>query len=291
MTDATKTKRLEALRAVLADAHQVLGLKFGFELWDGSTVPADLPPGSMRLAFRDDGVVTTLLRKPTFDTLVNAHVAGRIDLLDGSLFDLAASRPSGKAGRLLRRLSKIKLMRAGWHFLRGPKGDPTAGSLADVREQADARSGEAAVNKRISPTTTTFRTRSTRSFSIPRWSTPAPIFSRLARRPRPRAARQARHDLPQATAEARRSLSRYRLRLGGARLPRRATLWRHARIGVTLSEEQARWRGRRSHARPADRVTIVLQDYRCSRATSTRSPRSACSSMSASATTRPISPR
>ena len=35
-------ERLQAFRALLADARERLGLPIGFVLWDGSTVPADL---------------------------------------------------------------------------------------------------------------------------------------------------------------------------------------------------------------------------------------------------------
>ena len=36
-------KRLDSLRGLLTRAHRALDLSFGFELWDGSSVPRDLP--------------------------------------------------------------------------------------------------------------------------------------------------------------------------------------------------------------------------------------------------------
>jgi cyclopropane-fatty-acyl-phospholipid synthase len=144
--DQAEQRRLEAFRAVLEDAHEVLALPFGFRLWDGSTVPAGGGPHDMRLALRDEGVVAGLLRRPKLDTVINAHVAGRLELENGTLFDLASSRPAGKVGRLLRQLKIWRLARAAALFLRAPADAPQP--LAGVREEADARSGDAAVNKR-----------------------------------------------------------------------------------------------------------------------------------------------
>lgn len=146
MADDDKAKRLAAFRDLLAEAHRRLGLSFGFELWDGSRVPAGLGEGELRLVIRDEGVIASLLRSPRLDTLVNAHVAGRLDLAGGNLFDLAARRPTGKAVRLLRSLPKTMLLRAGWLFWRAPRQGQAP--LAAVKEQRDARSGDAAVNKR-----------------------------------------------------------------------------------------------------------------------------------------------
>jgi cyclopropane-fatty-acyl-phospholipid synthase len=88
-------RRLKAFRALLEDAHAALAPGFGFELWDGSTVPAGLGEGGMRLKFADEGVVAALLRRPRLDTLLQLHVAGRVDLIGGDLFALAAARPQG----------------------------------------------------------------------------------------------------------------------------------------------------------------------------------------------------
>ena len=48
--------RLEMFRDLLSDAHRALDLPFGFELWDGSTIPADLPSYAMRLVIRRESV-------------------------------------------------------------------------------------------------------------------------------------------------------------------------------------------------------------------------------------------
>src|SRR5215217_3382948 len=68
--------RLDSLRELLGRAHRALGLSFGFELWDGSTIPRDLAPDAMRLVIGAESVVAALVRRPGLETVLNAHVAG-----------------------------------------------------------------------------------------------------------------------------------------------------------------------------------------------------------------------
>ncbi|MDF2813068.1 MAG: methyltransferase protein, partial [Microvirga sp.] len=83
-------KRLELFRNLLEEAHRALELQFGFELWDGSTVPRELPSYAMCLVIKRESVIAAIMRRPNLDTLINAHVAGLLDLKNGTLFDLAA---------------------------------------------------------------------------------------------------------------------------------------------------------------------------------------------------------
>ena len=68
----------------------------GFVLWDGSTVPADLAPDAFAVAFADEGAIAGLVRRPSLDTLANLWVSRRIDIRNGTLFDLANARPRKK---------------------------------------------------------------------------------------------------------------------------------------------------------------------------------------------------
>ena len=220
---ANATSRLDIFRSLLEDAHRALALSFGFELWDGSSVPRDLAAEAMRLVIAKESVIASLVRRPTLDTVVNAHVAGLLDLRNGTIFDLAAQRPQGKVGRRLRSLSKLKAARAALQFLRAPADMPRP--LDPVKAAADARDGQPVTNKRE------------RRLSLRRVERLLPALprsgdglhlrvfpARLARRPRPRAARQARHDLPQAAPPAGRAPPRHRLRLGRADLPTRRSI-------------------------------------------------------------------
>ncbi|MGO4571979.1 class I SAM-dependent methyltransferase [Microvirga sp. 2TAF3] len=136
--------RLEILRNLLEEAHRALDLKFGFELWDGSTVPRDLPSYAMRLVIRRENVIAALLRRPKLDTVVNAHVAGLLDLKNGTIFDLADQRPQ-KAGRRLKSVSKLKALKAAYHFLRAPADMPRP--LDRPREGTGSRDGKPSTNK------------------------------------------------------------------------------------------------------------------------------------------------
>jgi len=108
--------RLDIFRDLLDDAHRALDLQFGFELWDGTTVPRDLPSYAMRLVIKQENVVASLLRRPRLDTAVNAYVAGLLDLKNGTIFDLAAQRPQGKIGRRLKGVGKIKALKVAFQF-------------------------------------------------------------------------------------------------------------------------------------------------------------------------------
>ena len=137
-------ERLKIFRDLLEDAHKALDLQFGFELWDGSTVPADLPSYAMRLVIRRENVVASLLRRPSLDTALNAYVSGLLDLKNGTIFDLAAQRPQ-KIGRRLKGLSKLKALKAAYHFLRAPSYIPRP--LDKPREGTGAKDGKPSTNK------------------------------------------------------------------------------------------------------------------------------------------------
>ncbi|WP_460449720.1 class I SAM-dependent methyltransferase [Alsobacter sp. SYSU BS001988] len=143
--DDKARRRLAALKAALADAHRTLKLGFGFALWDGATVPADWPADGLRIRVADEGVFASLMRRPKLDTLIEAHVAGRVEIENGTIFDLAAARPEGKTGKLARKLSKLKLLRAAGLFLFAPRDAPPA--LGGIEDDASRRSGAAETNR------------------------------------------------------------------------------------------------------------------------------------------------
>lgn len=122
--DRAAEARRKALADLLAEAHRALGPGFGFRLWDGSRVPASWPEDALAVTLADEGVVAALVRRPRLDTLIKLHVDGRIDLENGTFFDLAAARPQGKVGRLARKVSKAKALEVAarfWRVDRGPR--------------------------------------------------------------------------------------------------------------------------------------------------------------------------
>src|SRR5271165_6590341 len=104
--------RIAALKPLLADIHRQLELGFGFRLWDGSAIPDDWPADALALAIADEGAIAALIKGPNVTTLANLWAAGRIDLKNGTLFDLAARRPKGRTRDLRKSLVSLKTVRA-----------------------------------------------------------------------------------------------------------------------------------------------------------------------------------
>jgi cyclopropane-fatty-acyl-phospholipid synthase len=124
-------KRLQSLRNLLAHARKHLGIDAGFVLWDGSTVPSDLPADAFAIVFADEGAVAALLRRPKLDTILNLWVAARFDLRNGTLFDLAAQRPRVRTKELMKSLDKRLAFDAARRFLLVPRGGPWP--LVDIK--------------------------------------------------------------------------------------------------------------------------------------------------------------
>jgi cyclopropane-fatty-acyl-phospholipid synthase len=124
IADGKVQARADAFRTFLAHARERLGLDLGFRLWDGSRVPADLSDDAFAIAFADENLVAALIRRPTMDTLANLWVAGRIDLVNGSIFDLVAHRPRVKTAEFRRTVDKMLALRTNLKFLFLPRGGP-----------------------------------------------------------------------------------------------------------------------------------------------------------------------
>ena len=116
--------RVEAFRRLLAHAREALGLDLGFVLWDGSTVPANLPADALAIVLADEGVVAALVRRPKIDTLIDLWVTARIDLRNGSVSDVLARRPTVKTREFRKRLDKFLTIRTLIKFLFVPGGGP-----------------------------------------------------------------------------------------------------------------------------------------------------------------------
>lgn len=117
-------RRLLRFRRLLDHARARLGLDLGFRLWDGSTVPDDLPPNALCIAIADEGAVAAMLRRPNVETLANLWVAARVDIVNGTLFDLVARRPKVRTKALVKTLDKGLLVRTLAAFLAVPRGGP-----------------------------------------------------------------------------------------------------------------------------------------------------------------------
>jgi cyclopropane-fatty-acyl-phospholipid synthase len=129
---------------LLAHARDVLALELGFLLWDGSTVPTPLAPSTLTIALADEGVVAALLRRPRLATLLNLWVTARIDILNGTIFDLVARRPKVRTRDIRGKLDKGLLLKGLAPFLPVSSGGPWPLDAIGKKGPVD---GSAAENK------------------------------------------------------------------------------------------------------------------------------------------------
>ena len=135
-------QRLELLRRFLTDAHQRLGLEFGIQLWDGSRIPAVYPADRLAVAIADEGAVAALLRKPKPETLANLWAASRLDIRNGTIFDLVAKRPKVKTKLFLKSLDKLSALKLASKFLFVQRGGPWPLETVGAEKQSDGSAGE-----------------------------------------------------------------------------------------------------------------------------------------------------
>ena len=137
-------RRVATLRQFISHVREEVGVEIGFVLWDGSTVPADLAPNAFAIKFADEGVVAGLLRSPRIETLAHLWVAKRIDLVNGTLFDLAHVRKTTPTKQFRKKIKKSLALRALLPFLFVSSGGPWP--LTELASDKSA-SGDPAENK------------------------------------------------------------------------------------------------------------------------------------------------
>jgi len=117
-------RRLHNFRRLLGHVREQLGLDIGFVLWDGSTVPINLLRDALAIKFADEGTIAALLRSPKLETLAHLWIAKRIDLVNGTLFDLAHIRKTKRTHEFRKALDKRLALRALLPFLLVSRGGP-----------------------------------------------------------------------------------------------------------------------------------------------------------------------
>jgi cyclopropane-fatty-acyl-phospholipid synthase len=142
--DRKAARRLDAFRRLLSHLHERIPPNIGFRLWDGSTVPPDLPADAFALAIADEGAVAALIRRPRIDTFLNLWMTARFDLRNGTLFDLEAKRPRGRSRALMKSLDKRLALTTLAKFLLVPRGGPWPLESVDKA----ASDGSEATNKK-----------------------------------------------------------------------------------------------------------------------------------------------
>jgi cyclopropane-fatty-acyl-phospholipid synthase len=138
-------RRLQSLTSLLAHLRERLGIDIGFMLWDGTTVPHDLAPNALALAIADEGAIAALIRRPKLDTLFNLLVSARLELRNGTLFDLMTLRPRVRSKDFRKALDKALALSTAAQFLFVPRGGPWP--LEAVHGDKAGRDGSETSNK------------------------------------------------------------------------------------------------------------------------------------------------
>jgi cyclopropane-fatty-acyl-phospholipid synthase len=144
-TDSKAAERLARMKRLLAHMREQLGLDVGFVLWDGSTVPQNFPRDVFAIRIADEGAVAGLLRKPKLETLAHLWVAKRIDLVNGTLFDLAHLRKTRRTREFRKTLDKGLFLRTLLPFLFVSRGGPWP---LDEQPKDERNTGDPTENKR-----------------------------------------------------------------------------------------------------------------------------------------------
>jgi cyclopropane-fatty-acyl-phospholipid synthase len=130
---------------LLEQARERLGLDLGFVLWEGSTVPAGLPRDALALHIADEGAVARLIRSPKLETLLLLWLVRRIDVRNGTLFDLVHLRKTKSTRDFRKTLDKSLALRTLLAFLFAPRG----AALPALRQSKwRPSSGDPSENKR-----------------------------------------------------------------------------------------------------------------------------------------------
>jgi cyclopropane-fatty-acyl-phospholipid synthase len=137
--------RIESLKRLLVHVRERLGLDIGFVLWDGSTVPADLGHSGLAFAIADEGVIAALIRAPNLDTIINLWVTARLDIRNGTFFDVVARRPKFRTRETLKTLDKGLALRTLARFLFVPRGGPWP--LEAIKRAQEKRDGTEQTNR------------------------------------------------------------------------------------------------------------------------------------------------
>jgi len=122
--DLKDEKLLAAARSVVTEVGRHLDLDASVELWNGERVP--LGPhvaGPLSIRIASPGVITSILRRPTLDRIIQHYVQGQLDLVGGTLLDLGEQFTDRSSRRRLKGVNRIRLLQQLVPFL-FRKADP-----------------------------------------------------------------------------------------------------------------------------------------------------------------------
>ncbi len=129
----------------MRDLATSLDLDAHVELWDGRRHPLGrAASGPFVLQIADAGVVSSLLRRPSIDTLIDLYIAKRLDFSGGTLLDFGRQLSRSGRGLKLGPLQKLKVARRLAPFLFAPTAPVRtgAGKFEGEYEGEDRKTGD-----------------------------------------------------------------------------------------------------------------------------------------------------
>jgi cyclopropane-fatty-acyl-phospholipid synthase len=105
-------KQLAAAKTLAASLAEKVDLDMWLTLWDGSSVELGRSVSSRReIRIADPGVIATMIRHPSLDTLIQLYIAKRVDFDGGTLIDFGQEFTKPKGGVKLKNLPKFALLK------------------------------------------------------------------------------------------------------------------------------------------------------------------------------------
>jgi len=121
MSSSREQQQLQAARRIFEHLAESLDTRFSVRLWDGSTVPLgkDIDPRFF-ISISGPGVIGSILRRPTLETLLKHYASGALDFQGGDLIEFGEAARSKKSSTRLRGVSKGLLVRNALNLLLTP---------------------------------------------------------------------------------------------------------------------------------------------------------------------------
>jgi len=105
--------QIRAIKEGLAAVAKPLDLNVGVRLWNGETVPmGENVDGKFQISLAGPGVIGTLMRRPSLETLVRLYATGQIEFEGGDLIDFQEALKTERSNRnRLKQISKGSIVK------------------------------------------------------------------------------------------------------------------------------------------------------------------------------------
>lgn len=115
----SEDRLIKGARVIFEHLAKLLDAKISVQLWDGSMIPLGQDVDSpFYISISGPGVLASLLRRPSFETLMRLYSLGHVDVKGGDLISfMEVVRKKGKHRQKLGQMNKSVLLRQLWPFL------------------------------------------------------------------------------------------------------------------------------------------------------------------------------